>query len=471
METTVKENKMATMPVNKLLISMAVPMMISMLVQALYNIVDSVFVAKYSASCMTAISLVFPIQALMIAGGAGIGVGMNALLSRFLGAKDQTKVNKTAFNGIIIYIICYLIFLLIGLFGAEPFMKAQASSAIIADEGSIYLKIVCCCSFGMFAQFCFERMLQATGRTIFSMYTQMTGAVINIILDPILIFGLFGTPKMGMAGAAIATVVGQCCAGLLAIFFNLKVNKDDIHLNKIKEFRPSGRAIAMILYIGVPSIIMQSIGSIMVLSINTILSHMNIIDTSLGIIEARDTAIAIFGIYFKLQSFIFMPVFGLNNGMVPIIAFCFGAKQKDRMVRTIKLSICYAFTLLIIGTIIFQLIPDKLIMLFANDSNLEHLLSMGIPALRIISIHFPVASFCIISLSVFQALGNGVLSMGVSFMRQLVVLVPVAFLLSLTNKLGNVWFAFLLAECISFILCTFAFRFMYKKIIKPLGAK
>ena len=221
METIVKENKMATMPVNKLLISMAVPMMISMLVQALYNIVDSVFVAKYSASCMTAISLVFPIQTLMIAGGAGIGVGMNALLSRFLGAKDKDNVNKTAFNGITIYIICYLIFLLVGLFVAEPFMKAQASSALIADEGSIYLKIVCCCSFGMFTQFCFERMLQATGRTIYSMYTQMTGAVINIILDPILIFGLFGAPRMGMAGAAIATVVGQCCAGLLALFFNL----------------------------------------------------------------------------------------------------------------------------------------------------------------------------------------------------------------------------------------------------------
>ena len=218
METIVKENKMATMPVNKLLISMAVPMMISMLVQALYNIVDSVFVAKYSASCMTAISLVFPIQTLMIAGGAGIGVGMNALLSRFLGAKDKDNVNKTAFNGITIYIICYLIFLFVGLFVAEPFMKAQASSALIADEGSIYLKIVCCCSFGMFTQFCFERMLQATGRTIYSMYTQMTGAVINIILDPILIFGLFGAPRMGMAGAAIATVVGQCCAGLLLYF-------------------------------------------------------------------------------------------------------------------------------------------------------------------------------------------------------------------------------------------------------------
>lgn len=467
METSLKENKMASMPVNKLLISMAVPMMISMLVQALYNIVDSIFVAKYSASCMTAISLVFPLQTLMIAGGAGIGVGMNAILSRFLGAKDQQGVNKTAFNGIAIYTICYLIFLVIGLFAAEPFMKAQASSTQIAEEGAIYLKIVCCFSFGLFAQFCFERMLQATGRTIYSMYTQMTGAIINIILDPILIFGLLGFPKMGMAGAAIATVIGQCGAGLLALFFNLKVNKD-IHLRQIKGFKPSGQAMAMILYIGIPSIIMQSIGSIMVLGINTIFSHMNIVDTALSLTEARDTAIAIFGIYFKLQSFIFMPVFGLNNGMVPIVAFCLGAKKKDRMTKTIKLSICYAFSLLLLGTIIFQIIPDKLIILFANESNLEHLLSMGVPALRIISIHFPVASFCIISLSVFQALGNGVLSMGVSFMRQLVVLVPVAFLLSLTQQVSNVWFAFLLAECMSFLLCVCAFRYMYKKVIKPL---
>lgn len=470
METTMKENKMGTMPVNKLLISMALPMMISMLVQAMYNIVDSIFVAKYSASCMTAISLVFPIQTLMIAGGAGLGVGMNAILSRCLGAKDQEGVNKTAFNGIAIYFICYVIFLLVGLFVAEPFMRAQASTAEIAENGSIYLKIVCCASIGMYTQFCFERMLQATGKTIFSMYTQMTGAIINIILDPILIFGWFGIPSMGMAGAAIATVIGQCVAGGLAVVLNIKYNKE-IHLSKIKSFKPSGQTMGKILYIGIPSIIMQSIGSIMVLGINTIFSNMNMLDAEnlgLSLMEARNTAIAIFGIYFKLQSFIFMPVFGLNNGMVPIIAFCMGARKKDRLIKTVKLSVCYAFSLLLIGLIVFQLIPDKLIMLFSNESNINHMLSMGVPALRIISIHFPIASFCIIVLSVFQALGKGILSMAVSFLRQLVVLVPVAFLLSLTQEVSNVWFAFFLAECISFILCAFAFRYIYKKVIKPL---
>ncbi len=467
MEAAMKENKMATMPVNKLLISMAVPMMISMLVQALYNIVDSIFVAKYSAACMTAISLVFPLQTLMIAGGSGLGVGMNALLSRHLGAKNQEGVNKTAFSGIAIYVICYAVFLLVGLFVAEPFMRAQASSAEIADAGIVYLKIVCCFSFGMFTQFCFERMLQATGKTIFSMVTQMSGAVVNIILDPILIFGLLGAPKMGMAGAAIATVIGQCVAGVLAIIFNIKLNKE-IQLSRFKEFKPSPSAMGQIVYIGIPSILMQSIGSVMVLGINTIFAHMNIVDTALTLTEARDTAITVFGIYFKLQSFIFMPVFGLNNGMVPIIAFCLGARKKDRMIKTIKLSVCYAFILLLIGCIIFQTIPDKLLMLFTNETNAEHILTMGVPALKIISLSFPIASFCIISLSVFQALGNGILSMLVSFLRQLVVLVPVAFLLSLTERVGNVWYSYIVAEFISIILCIIAFRYIYKRVIKPL---
>lgn len=468
MEAAMKENKMGTMPVNKLLLSMAVPMMISMLVQALYNVVDSIFVAKYSAACMTAISLVFPLQTLMIAAGSGLGVGMNAILSRNLGAKNQEGVNKTAFNGIAIYAVCYVIFLLVGLFGAEPFMRAQASSEEIAQAGTVYLQIVCCCSIGMFAQFCFERMLQATGKTIYSMYTQMTGAIINVILDPILIFGLLGAPRMGMAGAAAATVIGQCVAGLMAILFNLKFNKE-IQLRKIRKFRPSGIYIGRIIYIGAPSILMQSIGSIMVLGINTIFSHMTIVDTTLSLTEARDTAITVFGIYFKLQSFVFMPVFGLNNGMVPIVAFCLGARKRERLIKTIRLSVTYALILLAIGTCIFQFIPDKLIMLFANETNLEHLLTMGVPALRTISISFPVASFCIISLSVFQALGNGVLSMAVSFLRQLVVLVPSAFVLSLSQHVSNVWLSFLFAETVSFVLCVFAFRYMYKKVIKPLG--
>lgn len=468
MEGSLKENKMATMPVNKLLLSMALPIMISMLVQALYNVVDSVFVAKYSASCMTAISLVFPIQTLMIAVGSGVGVGMNAILSRCLGARDKEGLDKTAVNGIIIYAISYLIFLLIGIFGVDAFMASQSNSPEIVKEGTIYLKIVCIFSFGMLAQFCFEKMLQATGRTIFSMYTQMLGAIINIILDPILIFGLFGAPRMGMAGAAIATVIGQIAAGMLALIFNIKINKE-IDLKEALKFRPCKETIGKILYIGVPSIIMQSIGSIMVLGINTILGSMNIVGTGLSLEESRNIAIAVFGIYFKLQSFVFMPVFGLNNGMVPIVAFCLGAKEKSRLTKTIKLSFMYAFAILCLGTVVFQLIPDKLLYMFGNESNFEHLKLMGVPALRIISLSFPVASFCIISLSVFQALGNGIISMIVSFSRQLIVIVPVAYLLSLTEKIGLVWYAFLIAEVVSVTLCVIAFRYMYKKIIKPLG--
>ncbi|MBQ9519648.1 MAG: MATE family efflux transporter [Firmicutes bacterium] len=464
-----RENKMGTMPVNKLLISMAVPIMISMLVQALYNIVDSIFVAKYSADCMTAISLVFPLQSLMIATGAGIGVGMNALLSRRLGEKDQDGVNITAINGIMVYACCYILFLMVGLFAAAPFMNSQSESQNIVAEGTVYLKYVCCFSMGMYAQFCFERMLQSTGKTILSMITQIVGAVTNIILDPIMIFGLLGCPRMGMKGAAIATVIGQCVAGILALCLNLKLNKE-IQLVKFRTIQPTLKEMGKILYIGIPSILMASIGSIMVLLINTIFSNMSIIDTELPLDEARNTAIAIFGIYFKLQSFIFMPVFGLNNGMVPIVAFCYGAGKRDRMMKTVKLSVAYAFALLLFGMAVFQLIPDKLLMLFANEDNMSHILQMGIPALRTISIHFPIASFCIISLSVFQALGKGFLSMGVSFARQLIVLVPVAFLLSLTQKVSNVWFAFVLAEVISITLCAFAFKHIYKTLISKIPA-
>lgn len=469
METSAKENKMAVMPVNKLLISMAVPMMISMLVQALYNVVDSIFVAKYSADCVTAISLVFPLQSLMIACGAGLGVGMNAILSRNLGAKDQNGVNNTAVNGITVYFICYLLFLIIGMFVAEPFIRSQATTENIAKEGSVYLKIVCMFSMGIYAQFCFERMLQSTGKTVLSMITQIIGAVTNIILDPILIFGLLGMPKMGMAGAAVATVIGQCIAGVVAVLFNIKCNPE-IELYKITKLRPSTKGILQILYIGIPSILMASIGSVMVLALNSIFLHMDIKDSALPLIDARNTAVAIFGIYFKLQSFIFMPVFGLNNGMVPIVAFCYGAGKRNRMTATIKLSVLYAFLLLFLGMLVFRLIPGILLTPFTNKENAQHILDMGIPALKTISIHFPIASFCIISLSVFQALGKGFLSMGVSFARQLLVLVPVAFLFSLTGMVSNVWFSFLFAEVLSVTLCLAAFRHIYNTVIKKLPA-
>ena len=430
-----QENKMGTMPVNKLLLSMSLPMMASMLVQALYNIVDSIFVARVSEDALTAVSLAFPIQSLMIALGGGTGVGINALLSRSLGEKNHTKANLAATNGVFLAAMNYLLFLIIGLFAVKPFYASQKASQIITQYGIEYLSIVCCFSMGIFAQFAFERLLQSTGKTFYTMITQLIGAIINLILDPILIFGLFGVPALGVSGAAIATVSGQIAAGTAAMIFNKKVNHE-IHIS-FKGFRPSLETIKQIYVVGIPSIIMQSIGSIMVYGLNHIL------------IAFSSTATAVFGVYFKLQSFIFMPVFGLNNGMVPIIAYNYGAKNKERLLRTRTLSIRYAVIIMIIGTLIFQTIPHLLFKLF--DAS-EYMLSMGVPALRIISLHLILAGYCIISGSVFQALGNGVYSMITSICRQLVVLLPAAYILSLFGEVNFVWFAFPIAELMSLTL-------------------
>lgn len=447
-----EENKMGVMPINKLLISMSVPMMLSMLVQALYNIVDSVFVAKISENALTAVSLASPIQTLMIALGAGTGVGVNALLSRSLGEKNSDMANKVAKNGIFLAGISYLVFLVVGMFLVRPFYLSQTNDQEIIEYGVQYLSIVCCCSFGMYAQFIFERLLQSTGRTTYTMFTQLLGAIINIILDPILIFGLFGLPKMGVAGAAIATVIGQIIAGITGYFVNHYKNHEiDVNL---KGFRPSLPVIGQIYKIGIPSIIMQSIGSVMVFCLNKIL------------IGFSTTATAVFGVYFKLQSFVFMPVFGLNNGMVPIIAYNYGARSKERMMKTYKLALMLAIGIMTIGTVIFELIPQTLFLLF-NAS--EHMLGMGIPALRIIAIHFPVASFCIVTGSVLQATGNAVYSMITSICRQLVVLIPAAYLLAQLGNVNYVWFAFPIAEVSSMILTVIFFIRIYRKVIKPLG--
>lgn len=439
------ENKMGTMPINKLLISMSVPMMMSMLVQALYNIVDSIFVARISEDALTAVSLAFPMQTLIVALAGGTGVGVNALLSRSLGEKDYKRANDAALNGIFLAGIGYLLFLLIGLFLVKPFYQAQTSDPEILYYGNQYLTIVCCLSVGFFAQFIFERLLQSTGKTFYTMITQMTGAVINLILDPIMIFGLFGFPRMEAAGAALATVIGQIAAGTLAFVFNVTKNKE-LHLH-FKGFRPSGQIIGTIYRVGIPSIIMQSIGSIMTFSLNQIL------------IAFSSTATAVFGVYFKLQSFVFMPIFGLNNGMVPIIAYNYGAKRKDRLMKTYRLSIGLAVAIMSLGMIVFLLIPDKLFMLF--DAS-DHMLSMGIPALRIICVHFPVAAFCIITGSLFQALGNAVYSMINSICRQLIVLLPAAYLLAQLGNVNYVWWAFPIAEVASGLV-TVLFLFKIKK--------
>ncbi len=451
-QQNVSENKMGTMPVDKLLVSMSLPMMISMLVQALYNVVDSIFVSRICEDALTAVSLAFPLQSLMIALGAGMGVGVNALLSRSLGEKDYDKVNQSAMNGIFLSIINALLFLLIGIFITRPFYESQTNDPEIIAYGVQYLSIVCCCSFGIYAQFIFEKLLQSTGRTFYTMLTQSLGAIINLILDPILIFGLLGFPKLGVAGAAIATIIGQIVAGIAAFFINLRKN-DEVKLY-FKGFRPDMATIGQIYAVGLPSIIMQSIGSIMTYGMNRIL------------ITFSSTTTAVFGVYFKLQSFIFMPIFGLNNGMVPIIAFNYGARKKERLVHTIKLSVLYAEFLMLVGFLVFQFLPAPLFKLF--DAS-EHMLSMGIPALRIISLHFLLAGFCIIIGSVFQALGNGIYSMIVSITRQLVVLLPAAYLLSLSGKVNNVWWAFPIAELVSLSFSVFFLLRINRKIIQNIG--
>ncbi len=452
--TEIKENKMGVMPVNKLLLSMSVPIMISMLVQALYNIVDSIFVAKISEEALSAVSYAFPLQTLLIAFGGGTGVGVNALLSRALGEKDHKKANVMAMHGVLLAIVNSIIFLMVGLFLVKPFYLSQTNNETIINYGIEYLTIVCTFSFGLFSQFLFERLLQSTGKTIYTMITQATGAIINIILDPILIFGMFGLPKMGVAGAAIATVIGQVVAGVLGFIINQKVNKE-IRL-QLRGFRPSKNVIIQIYKIGIPSIIMQSIGSIMVYGFNKILGRFT---------DIKETAVAVFGVYYKLQSFIFMPVFGLNNGMVPIIAYNYGARKKDRMLKTMKLSMLYATAIMVIGLIVFQLFPGPLFGMFEAS---ETMLSMGETALRIISIHFIFVGFNIIGTSTFQSLGNAVYSMIISICRQLLVLLPSAYILSLTGNVNNVWFAFPIAEVVACVLTIVFMIVMNKKIFSKI---
>ena len=446
-EKQIKENKMGVMPINRLLISMSLPIMASMLVQALYNIVDSIYVSRLSEDALNAVSLAFPAQNLMIAVATGTGVGINALLSKSLGEKNFQRANLTAVNGVFLALCSYGAFALLGLLFSRTYFAVQTDVTDIVEGGTQYLFICALFSLGIFLQIAFERLLQATGRSLYSMWTQVTGAVINIILDPICIFTL----GMGVAGAAVATVLGQWVAAALALFFNLRVNQE-ITLS-FRKFRPDGKIIRRIYAVGVPSIVMASISSVMTFCLNQIL------------ITFTKTATVVLGVYFKLQSFVFMPVFGLNNGMVPIIAYNYGARKPDRMMQTIKLGVFYASGLMLLGFAAFQLIPRVLLGFFKAS---DYMLKIGVPALRIISIHFLPAGFCIIASSSFQALGRGMLSLIISLVRQLIILLPAAWLLSLSGELGLVWWAFPMAETASVILCTVFLRRVYRKSIRPL---
>ena len=447
-----KENRMGTMPVGKLLVTMSLPIMISMLIQALYNIVDSIFVAQIGENALTAVSLAFPVQNLIIAVGIGTGIGINSLLSRRLGERRFDDANAAAENGILLSLCNWLVFAIFGGLFSEAFFRAFNENPEIISMGTDYLTVCTVFSFGCFMQFACERILQATGITIYNMITQATGAIINIILDPIMIFGLFGFPRLGVKGAAIATVIGQIVAMLMGLWFNAKKNKE-VHMD-FRHFRPNGRIIGEIYKVGVPSIVMQSIGTVMTIGMNKIL------------IAFSETAVAVFGVYFKLQSFVFMPIFGLTNGLVPIVAYNYGARKRTRITASIRLALVYALSIMALGLLIFQLFPVPLLRLFkASDA----LLSIGVPALRIISISFLGAGVGIVLSSVFQAMGNGVLSLTMSVARQLAVLLPVAWLMARFVGLDAVWAAFPVSEYVSVTIALFMYRYVYHNHIATLA--
>lgn len=447
----VTENKMGTQPVGRLLAGMAIPMMISMLVQALYNIVDSVFVSRLSENALTAVSLAFPLQNLMIAVCAGTTVGMNALLSRSLGAKEQERADRAANTGIFLALASFVVFAIVGALFSRTFFLLQTDVPEIVDYGTDYARVCLCCSIGLFCQFTFERLLQSTGRTHLSMCTQILGAVTNIVLDPILIFGLLGFPRLEVMGAAVATVVGQCIAAVAALILNLKKNPD-IHIRP-RHIRWHGATVKNIYRIGLPSIVMQCIGSVMVFGVNRIL------------ISFTTTATAVFGAYFKLQSFIFMPVFGVTNALVPIVGYNYGAQKKQRILQTVKMACIMSVSIMLIGMVIFQLAPGLLMKMFNASDTMQ---VIGQYALRIISLSFALAGVDIVFSSVFQAMGDGMKSLWMSVIRQLLVLLPCAYALSLTGILNVVWLSFTIAELVAFVVGILLFRRLYRQRIAPL---
>ncbi len=449
-----RENIMGTMAINPLLIKLSVPMMISMLVQALYNVVDSVFVSHVSEDALTAVSLAFSLQNIMIAVGVGTGVGVNALLSKSLGEKNQEQANRAAVNGLFLSACSCAVFMLLGFTCMNLYFSAQTSDASIIRQGVDYLSICCIFSQGMFMQTMTEKLLASTGRTSYSMVSQLVGAVTNIILDPIFIFGYCGEALSGTRGAAVATVIGQFCGAAVGTYLNTRKNPE-IHIS-FKGFRPDVKTIGRVYKVGIPSIAMQCVGSIMTFGMNQILMAFSA------------TAVAVFGVYFKLQSFVFMPIFGMNNGMVPIISYNYGARRPDRVKTTMRLAAMYAEIIMLIGVAVFQFLPDKVLSIFAAS---DAMLAIGVPALRTISLSFLVAGVCVIFSSVFQALGQGMFSLYISICRQLVVLLPVAFLLSRTGSVNNVWWAFPIAEVASFTLSVVFMVRINKKIIAPMYEK
>ena len=445
------ENKMGVMPTGKLLANMAIPMIISMVVQALYNVVDSIYVSQISESAVTSLSLAFPVQNLLIGFAVGIGVGINALLSKSLGQKNYEAVNRTAGNGLVLMLIVAACFMIFGAVAVRPFFELQSDVAETVEGGIVYTRICCVLCAGVFCQIWGERLLQSTGRTLLTMISQGTGAIINIILDPILIHGWFGLPAMGIAGAAWATVIGQWCGALLCLYFNTKHNPD-VRLG-LSYFKLEGAIVRQIFAVGIPAVVMNSIGSVMTFGMNQILQSFT------------ETATSVFGIYFKLQSFFFMPVFGINNASISIIAYNYGARKPQRMMSTLKLAMGWILGVLVCGFLAFQFVPDLLLGMF-NPS--PAFLEIGRTCLRTISFSFPIAAVCIALGASFQALGNGIYATITSLCRQLAVLLPAAYLLSLTGNVNLVWLSFPIAEVASGLATAFFFIRIYRQRIKPL---
>ena len=450
---TLQENKMGVMPVGKLLVNMALPMIISMLVQALYNIVDSVYVSQVSESAVTALSLAFPVQNMQIGFAVGVGVGVNALLSQSLGRKDQESVNWAAGQGVFLALVATGLFMLFGFFGVRPYYTMQSTVAETVEGGIAYTSICCIFTVGVFIQVLCERLLQATGRAMQTMILQGTGAIINIILDPVFIHGWWGMPRMGVAGAAVATVIGQCTGAVLGIYLNLRHNPE-VQL-RVKFMKPNWKVIAPILEVGIPSVVMNGIGSVMNFGMNQILQGFN------------EVATGVFGIYYKLQSLFFMPLFGINNATISILAYNYGARKPKRIVHTLKLATAVAVCIMLVGLAVFQLFPQALLGIF-NPT--EEFLAIGVKALRILCLPFPVAAICISLGASFQALGKGSYSTIVSLCRQLIVLLPAAYLLSLTGDVNNVWWSFPIAEIMSALVTGLLFAKLYRQKVKPLFA-
>ena len=447
-----KENIMGALPIPKLLITMSGPMMISMLVQAFYNVVDSMFVSYISEAALTAVSLAYPVQNLMIAVATGTGVGVNALLSRNLGEKNFAQANRVASNTIFLGLVSSIVVALLGILGTRFYFTVQVTDPQIVQLGYDYLFWIMVLSVGCFGQVLLSRLLQSTGKTFYSMIIQVVGAILNIILDPILIFGLFGCPALGVAGAAIATVISQFVGTGLGIYYNWKKNPE-IQIT-LANMRPNLPVISRIYSVGLPSILMQAVPSVLIFGLNQIL------------VSFSETATAVYGVWFKLQGFAFLPIIGMNNGVVPIVAYNYGARKPDRIVKTVKLAVTYALCIMAAAIVIFQLMPDKLLSFFQASPDM---LAMGVPALRTLSLCFLVGGFTIVASSLFQALGKGLLSMSIAVFRQLILVLPLAYLLSRTGNLNMVWWSFPIAEVLAGLLAACYLKRIYGRVIRPLA--